>query len=352
MLVGLVPALARAGPDHRFRLICSRANVGLFTDAGEAVERVVLSTRRRRSLVRIWQDQAVVPWLVARRTDVLFTPSSVGSIATGVPQVVAMQTLLALPSIRRQGGGRLSAPHRFYYGPIMRLSHRRATVVTPTTEYLAQQLIADTRIPSEKVESILLGIEPMALKPAKDGNYALVVGTLWPYKNVGTLIDALAIARTRLPGRFRLLVAGRDPDGRQMPALRARAATGNVEHEVEFLGHVEGPPLDELYRNATVVVFPSRLEGFGLPALEAMARGVPVIASNRTALPEVVGDAGLLVDPDDAQELADRLAEVASDPDLRERLSAAGRRRADELSWDRAARSYIRLFERVAAGKP
>ena len=150
MLVGLLPAMERVGHGHRFRLICSRANVELFADVGSDVERVVLATARRRALVRIWQDQVIVPWLVARNTDVLFTPSSVGSIAAGVPQVVALQAPLALPSIRREGDGSLSRPHRLYYGPVMRLSHRRAALVVPTSEFLAHRLIADTGIPEDR----------------------------------------------------------------------------------------------------------------------------------------------------------------------------------------------------------
>ncbi len=351
MLVGLVPALVRAGGDHRFRLLCSRANVGLFAGAGDGVERLVLSTARRRTLVRILQDQIVVPWVVARNTDVLFTPSSVGSIAATVPQVVAFQAGLALPSIRRLGAADLSLPHRVYFGPVMRLSHQRATAITPVSDYLARQLIADTGIPSAKVEAILLGIDGVACMPGQNGNYALVVGTLWPYKNLAKFVDAFAIARPRLPDGFRLVVAGRDPDGHQMSIIRSRIDAGGLSDLVELVGHIEGAPLDQLYRNATVVVIPSLLEGFGLPALEAMAWGVPVIASDRTALPEVVGGAAVLVDPDDPVEMANRLVEVANDPDLCDRLVAAGRQRAAELSWDRAAESYITLFERVAAAR-
>jgi glycosyltransferase involved in cell wall biosynthesis len=121
-----------------------------------------------------------------------------------------------------------------------------------------------------------------------------------------------------------------------------------VADRVDLLGGVYGEQLEDLYRAATVLVLPSRIEGFGLPALEAMVRGVPVIAANRTALPEVVAKAGLLIDPDDSADLAARIVELANDPSLRARLVSAGLRRADELSWERAADSYVRLFDRVS----
>lgn len=352
MLTRLVPALVRAGRGHRYRLICSGSNVELFEALGDEVERVVLPTRGRGPVARIWHDQCTVPRLVRHGADVLFTPSNVGSILVALPQVVAFQAGLALPSIRREAsGGRRSPAHRFYYGPVMRCSHRRAALVTPISEYIARRLLADSGLDPGKVEPILLGTDPVEWCPASDGGYALVVGTLWPYKNVAAAIDALAIARPRLPEGFRLVVLGRDPDGRQMPELASRAAAAGVADAVELLGHVEGPRLDQFYREATVAVLPARLEGFGLPALEALARGAPVIASNRGALPEVVGDAGILVDPDRPDELAARLAEVANDRALRARLVAAGRERAARLSWDRTARSYVEVFERVAAGR-
>lgn len=350
LLTGLVPALVRVAPEHRYRLICSRANVDLFRSVRDDVDCTVLPTARRRPLARIWHDQVTVPRLVRGGTDVLFTPSSVGSVLARVPQVVAVPAHLAVPSLRRAIGARLSLPHRFYYGPVMRLSHRRAAAVTPISAYLSDQLVRETGLAPDAARPILLGVDPVAPAQGRDGDgrFALMVGTLWPYKNAVTAVDGFALARPDLGPDFRLVIAGRDPDGRQIPALAARARSKGVGESVDFLGRVDQADLDRLYRTATMVLMPSLAEGFGLPVLEAMACGVPVIAADTTALPEVVGDAGLLVDPDVPAELAQRIVDVATDHELGERLSVSGRRRANELSWDATARAYVEVFERVA----
>ena len=349
LLTGLVPALVRVAPEHQYRLICSRANVSLFDHVDDDVDRLVLPTSRRRPWARIWHDQVTVPRLVAKDTDVLFTPSSVGSVLARVPQVVAVPAHLALPSVRREvPGARLSFVHRLYYGPIMRLSHSRAAAVTPISAYLSRQLVDEAGLAPTKSEPILLGVDPIRPGPRADARFALMVGTLWPYKNAFTAVDAFALASHDVEPGFRLVIAGRDPDGRQLRTLAERAGAMGVGDAVELLGQVDQSQLEHLYASATMVLMPSHAEGFGLPVLEAMARGVPVIASNRTALPEVVGDAGILVDPDRPADLAAKIVEVATDPALCERLAVAGRRRVASLSWDATASAYVKVFERVA----
>lgn len=349
MLTRLVPSLVRVGAHHRFRLIVSRANLELFRACGDDVDRVVLATSRRRPLARIWHDQVTVASLVREDTDVLFTPSSVGTVLTRVPQVVAVPAHLALPSLRAElSDAEWSRAHRLYYGVVMKLSHRRAAAVTPISEYLARQLVAEMGLAPRKARPILLGVDTVRPSTGSDARYALMVGTLWPYKNAAGAVEAFALAAPDLPADFRLVIAGRDPDGRQLPALAARATSLGVAGTVDLLGKVDQGKLDRLYANATVLLMPSRAEGFGLPVLEAMAHGVPVIAADRTALPEVVGDAGLLFDPDRPEELAARLVDVATNPVLSERLGVAGLRRASELSWDASAAAYVRLFEEVA----
>ena len=349
LLTGLVPALLRVAPEHRYRLICSRANVDLFRTVGDDVQRAVLPTARRRPIVRIWHDQVTVPRLVRKDTDVLFTPSSVGSVMAGTPQVVAVPAHLALPSLRREmAGAGLSVAHRLYYGPVMKLSHRRAAAVTPISAYLSRQLVSEAGLAAAKAEPILLGVDPVPVAPGEDGRFALMVGTLWPYKNAAGAVDAFAIASRDLEPGLRLVIVGRDPDGHQAPAVAARANAKGVADVVDVRGPVDQAELERLYRTATMVILPSFAEGFGLPVLEAMVRGVPVIASDRTALPEVVGDAGLLADPDLPRDLASRMVDVATDPTLCEQLAVAGRRRAAALSWDATATAYVKVFERVA----
>lgn len=357
LLRGLVGGLMRVDRRNTYRLVCSRANRHLFAAFEPAAELVVVDQRRRRRLGRVVHDQLTVPWLARRGTDVLVTPSTVGSLLAPVPQVVIVVAHLALPELRREAGVGISAHHRIYYGPLMRWTHRRAAAVVGISESLARSLRAAEPAVAAKVAAIPCGIDPLdppAAGPAGGGcaarPFALFVGTLFPYKGPAVLVRALAEARTRLPDGFRAVIAGRDPDGRQVPELRRLASALGVADSVELVGRVDDATLQQLYEGATAVVFASRAEGFGFPALEAMARGVPVVAADRTSLPEIVGSAGILVDPHRPSEVADALVRIATEAGLAERLATAGRARAAELTWDRAAEAYVDLFERLGRG--
>jgi glycosyltransferase involved in cell wall biosynthesis len=176
--------------------------------------------------------------------------------------------------------------------------------------------------------------------------YVLCVGALQPRKNVPLAIEAYA----QLAGRgteCELVVAGGDRGGRLdvLDAILRTRLTGRVH----LVGHVDEDELPALYGAARALVFPSLYEGFGLPALEAMACGTPVIASNTTGLAEAVGDAGLTVDPRSAEELAEAMRRVLGDEELRARLVAAGHARAAAFTWARTARATAGVYREALA---
>lgn len=176
------------------------------------------------------------------------------------------------------------------------------------------------------------------------GPYVLYVGAMGPHKNVPALLRAYQ--RARLDGRLaaKLLVVGGQRWGREAIDL---AHSLRVRDDIVFAGEIPREDLPSVYSGATVFVFPSRYEGFGLPVLEAMACGTPVITSNQGALPEVVGAAGHCVAPDDEVSLADAMCRVASDPALRARMAAAGRERAATFSWTHSAGQLRTLLHEV-----
>ncbi len=164
-----------------------------------------------------------------------------------------------------------------------------------------------------------------------DGRYILFVGTLEPRKNVVGLLDAYARLVARRPDTPRLVLAGGRPPVTEA-GLDARLA-GPLADRLDVRGYLPPEQRLALYSQAAMLVLPSRMEGFGLPALEAMALGIPVVVSSRGALPEVVGDAGLVVDPDDAEGLADAMARVLDEPGLAAGMRARGLARAEVFSW-------------------
>jgi glycosyltransferase involved in cell wall biosynthesis len=173
-----------------------------------------------------------------------------------------------------------------------------------------------------------------------DRPFVLFVSTIEPRKNVDTLLDAYAALAPSLREEFDLVLAG--------PAGWARPETIARLREVRYLGYVPEADLAPLTAAATVFVYPSLYEGFGFPVAQAMAAGAPVVTSNVSSLPEVAGDAALLVDPRSTSELRDGLARLLLSPDLRRELAARGRARARELTWERCAEESLKFFLRVA----
>lgn len=216
---------------------------------------------------------------------------------------------------------------------------RLADAVITSTEYGKSLITSRLKVPAERVyvcppgapQWRTLGRQPQVVA---DG-YVLFLGTLEPRKNIGTLLDAYELLLQRRPTLPRLLLAGRaTADARDWLARISRPPlAGRADH----LGYVSNEDRERLYAGARIVVVPSLDEGFGLPALEAMSAGVMVVASNRGALPEVLGGAGVLIDPADARSLADALERALSDDEWTLERVRAGLSRAQTYNWSRAA---------------
>jgi glycosyltransferase involved in cell wall biosynthesis len=177
------------------------------------------------------------------------------------------------------------------------------------------------------------------------GPFVLFVSSLWPYKNCDGLLRAWALARADLPGR-KLVIVGPGRDEKYLAQLHSLAAELGISGDVIFTG---GVPLDEtiwFYRAADVFVYPSLNETFGLPILEAMACGCPVVTSDTSAMPETAGGAAILADPKDPASVARAIAEASASQD---RLRAAGIKRASEFTWGATAASTLDVYREAAA---
>jgi glycosyltransferase involved in cell wall biosynthesis len=173
--------------------------------------------------------------------------------------------------------------------------------------------------------------------------YILSVGSLEPRKNLLRLLEAYA----RLEGsRPSLVIAGARNYWKSSPVVETVSRLG-LEQHVRFTGYVEDADLPALYSAASLFVFPSLYEGFGLPVLEAMACGTPVVTSSVSSLPEVAGDAALLVDPRDVDAIASAMRRILDDSDLAADLRARGLARAAQFSWERTARETLAVYEKV-----
>jgi alpha-1,3-rhamnosyl/mannosyltransferase len=244
---------------------------------------------------------------------------------------------------------------RAHFALTVRPRARRAARVLTDTEHGRAQLVEVLGLAPERVAAIPLGVdERFARGPADperlrerfgiDRPYVLCVGTLEPRKN---LLAALqAVERAGVAPDVALVVAG-GQGWRNEAFERAREQTAV---EVVMTGRVSDDELVALYRGALCLLFPSLWEGYGLPPVEAMACGCPVIATDRPTVPEVVGDAGVLVDPLDVAAIAAAVASVVGDAHRREQLRARGLERAAGLTWQRTAAATAGLYRAVAEG--
>ncbi len=243
----------------------------------------------------------------------------------------------------------------------------RSRVVLTDSRFTARELAEVYGLPEERMEVVYPGLDPvfrrtpgpeemeLALRAyCLKRPYLAYIGNLHPRKNLATLVEAFVLLRRR-GFEHRLAVIGGGGLGRLNNAeyrkLMRRVTDLGMEEEIVFTGYVPDERLKSLLVQADLLVFPSIYEGFGLPPLEAMACGIPVVTSNRASLPEVVGDAALLVeDPLDPVEIADRVEAVLRDPSLRARLVERGRERANLFTWEEAARKVRGVYDRVLEG--
>lgn len=234
---------------------------------------------------------------------------------------------------------------------------QRASQVITSSQYSRDRLIEIFSLPQEKVTAVPLGIDSRFSGAPVDAAllaeagvrqpFVLTVGTLQPRKNIESALRAFEKFVSSTGAAHQLVIAGAR-GWRDSELMRTLEASG-LGDRVCVVGHVEDQQLVNLYRATSCFVFPSRYEGFGFPPLEAMACGTPVISSNRTSLPEVVGDAGILVDPDDVDQLAAQLERVLGSEGLQTSLKAAGIQRAAEFSWQRTATETLAVYERACA---
>jgi glycosyltransferase involved in cell wall biosynthesis len=172
--------------------------------------------------------------------------------------------------------------------------------------------------------------------------YILSVSEQLPHKNLVGLIEAFAIFREKHGNEYQLVIAGRAHS--DYPEPHRKVWELSLSDVVVFTGHLPDDQLGPIYGSATMLVFPSLYEGFGLPILEAMVQGTPVIASNQASLPEIVGDAGVLVDPRHPQDIAAAMEKVIADPRRSEKLREKGLKRVKDFTWERTARTTLDIY--------
>ncbi len=301
----------------------------------------------------LWEQLVFPSWLKRQRIDVLLSPGNVTPLCAPCPSVTVIND--AIPFIRPEN---FSAIERLVLKPLFRLSARRSAAVLTLSESARRDLVRHLGIAEQKIGVMYLAAEDRFAPSAQNAEgvfrkhgisrpYLICVASSRPYKNVVGLVRAFMLIRDRYHVPHQLVVVGLA--GRAHGALLGIAAPLLEAGSLVLTGFVDDAELPVLYSQAELSVYPSMYEGFGLPVLESMACGTPVVSSNAASLPEVVGDAGVLFDPRDIEAMARAISSVISDEGLRTALRQKGFEQARRFSWDRSA-AIVRDVLAGAAG--
>jgi glycosyltransferase involved in cell wall biosynthesis len=328
----------------------------VFGDAATALEEPpagVSLTRLAAPGTRAW-DQVALPRALRRGgVDVFLSPYYKGPLVAPCPVVLTIHDLYFIGY-----GGRRRPLRDAALTAAARLYARRARAIVTDSEHSRRAVVARLGVDPAKVTAIGVAVgAEFAPSPLSDaararygvaGPYVLYVGNFMPHKNVEGLLRAWAALPAALRARHRLVLAGGDAARR--PPLEALARALGVTGRVVFPGRIDDADLPGLYSACAAFVLPSLDEGFGLPAVEAMACGAPVIVSDRGALPEVAGPGAAVVDVGAAGALADALARLLLEPEYRDALRRRGSARAADFAPARTAARVVDLLETVARG--
>lgn len=271
--------------------------------------------------------------------NLLFSPVPEAPLFSGCRSVVMVHDLIPLRFPRRFAPLTLYARH--YVPQVL----NQATHIICNSAATAEDIQRFYQVPAHKITSILLAYDENHFRflDLPTENYFLYLGRIDPYKNVSQLIEAFAAIPSKK--ECELWIAG-PGDRRYLPALEAQVKQLNLSHRVKFLDYVPHDKLPALLNRAIALVFPSLWEGFGLPVLEAMACGTPVITSNLSSLPEVTGDAALLIDPQSVSQITAAMEEMFDDRALRMQLRHRGLARAKTFSWSKTGQETARVLEK------
>jgi glycosyltransferase involved in cell wall biosynthesis len=326
-----------------------RAAHGLLTHFGFDVQRFFTTYPVAVSL-----DRKALKHLTAQQmATLLWTKAGIHPVVITVHDIV--------PYLVRHDPEQSTFRHPFdvWFDKLAMEGLKRADWLIAISQFTKKTLVEALACPEEKIDVVLYGVDHTVFRPVpvpadfrtrygleKAGRCLLYVGAESPRKNLPRLLQALAMLKERVPD-VRLVKVGTPEYRPQFQKLKQLIRDLALEESVQFIDHPPEEDLVVFYNMADIFVFPSLYEGFGLPPLEAMACGTPVVCSNAASLPEVVGDAAITVDPYDVEALAQAMHRVLSNEDLRQDLSQRGLARAAGFTWERTARETVAVYKKV-----
>lgn len=349
----LMAAFMRSSPEVRFTAFINRETAATDATWGDMLPTVTVPVSARNRVQWVLGEQALLPRLARReRVDLVHSLASTAPAWGPFARVATVHDLIYARFPEAHGGVR-ALGMRALVPLAVRSSHR----LIADSESTRRDLIGLLKAPSQRVDVVPLGFgAPRRSNPlsAQDVRSQLDLGgrrvllslsAKRPHKNLLRLIDAVA----KMPSARRPLLILPGYATWHEAELRQRAQELGIQEDVRFLGWISKELLEGLWEIAEAFVYPSLYEGFGLPVLEAMARGVPVACSDASSLPEVAGEAALMFDPRSETQIAAAIERLLTEPQLAQRLRSAGLARAAHFTWERTAQLTLQVYEKTLA---
>ena len=346
----VIAALCRVDEENEYLIVREKAGEPL-----EGVKEIVVPSRGIPAYSAYRLLFAVPSLLADRKVDIVVEPRHFGpwNLPAQMKRVTVIHDLTPILFPHQ---------HRFASQVLQRLFLprilKKADLIITNSRYTAQDVATHFPFAAEKIEPVLLGRDE-SLAPREDREvlsryginrpYLLFVGTLEPRKNIATLVEAFEIFRQNSPEPYQLVIVGKR--GWKYSQLLDRIACSAFAEDIILTGYVPRADLAPLYTMTSAFVFPSLYEGFGLPVLEAMSCGAPVLSSATSSLPEIGGEAALYFEPEDTRGLARLIFRITTDGKLRRRYQRLSLERAESFSWISTAQRMIELFEQLGSSK-
>ena len=350
--VNLVKNLLKIDRENRYLLIVSQNNKKIFNFNFQNVEYLEFDFDNSSRLKRIFCEQFILPRkLNERKVDLFIAMGNTGLICCPCKQLLIIHDLIYFvypkyyPLIKR-----------IYLHKLVRYSCRKTDRIATMSQNTKNDIIKHTGVSEDRIDVIYEGVDfERFTKIRKDKAkefikkqygiqcYIYSPTSLYPHKNNDLLVKIFAKLKNKKKIQQKLIITGIDPY-KKINWLKDIIAKYGMENEIFYLGRVPDKHLLCLYKGADLMVYLSSYEGFGLPVLEAMASGCPVLSSNRSSLPEVVGDAGVLVSPFNIEEISNKMYKLLTSKVLRERCIDKGLIHAKQFSWKNVAKRLIKII--------
>ncbi|MBJ7353315.1 MAG: glycosyltransferase family 4 protein [Thermoleophilaceae bacterium] len=345
----LIPALHALRPDWELLAFIGSGGISADEVRGLGAQPVTLPVPSTGRLLRVLGEQTILPAAARRhKLDLLHNFAMTGPRFCGVPQVTSTHDVMYATHPESH-----SAVMRAGQSVLVPIGANTAERVVTLSEASADEIVEHLGVPREKIAVVPIAARtPGPPTPEAElrsrlglGDAPLILATSARrgHKNLGRLLEA--VARLKADPAPALVLPGYATGAED--ELLAQIESLGLKERVHLLGWIDDADLDGLYAASTLLAFPSLAEGFGLPVLEAMEHGLPVATSNTSSMPEVGGDAAVYFDPFSVDSIATTIDDLLADPARREQLAAAGRERAAEFSWERAAQLTIDAYEQV-----